>query len=162
MIVVSGWDRLHLEDNNRIETIKLDKMIYKKNFFLDYLISENITLYLNSSPFLNKNRVVDRVVRTIRDKLGVRSNLWLNIEHIAQLLKQYNHTPHSAFYHMFTSFQVQFTRDLERYFMKQIEYKLEKINKKQNELGLRDYEPGNILLIHFDFSKLEVVSPKNV
>jgi hypothetical protein len=54
---------------------------------------------------------------------------------------------------MFTPFQVQFTRDLERYFMKENEYKLETIKKKQNELGLRDYEPGNILLLHLDFSK---------
>jgi hypothetical protein len=54
---------------------------------------------------------------------------------------------------MFTPFQVQFTRDLERYFMKKNEYKLEAINTKQKELGLKDYEPGNILLIHLDFSK---------
>jgi hypothetical protein len=73
-------------------------MIYKKNTFLDYLACEGITLYLNSSPFLNKNRVVDRVIRTIRDKIGVRSNLWIDIN-----------PPHSAFYHMFTPFQVQFT-----------------------------------------------------
>jgi hypothetical protein len=37
--------------------------------------------------------------------------------------------------------------------MKENEYKLEKINKKQKEMGLREYEPGNILLIHLDFSK---------
>jgi hypothetical protein len=80
--------------------------------------------------------------------MGVRSNLWLDIEHTAQLVDEYNHTPHSAFYHIFTPFQVQFTRDLERYFMKENEYKLESINEKQKEMGLRNYEPGNILLIH--------------
>jgi hypothetical protein len=37
--------------------------------------------------------------------------------------------------------------------MKENEYKLESINAKQKELGLRDYEPGNIPLIHLDFSK---------
>jgi hypothetical protein len=64
-----------IEDNDRPETTKLGKMIYKRNTFLEYLKSESITLYLNPSPFLNKNRVVDRVIRTIRDKLGVRSIL---------------------------------------------------------------------------------------
>jgi hypothetical protein len=54
---------------------------------------------------------------------------------------------------MFTPFQVQFTRNLERYFMKENEYKLEEINQKQNKMGLKNYEPGNILLIHLDFSK---------
>jgi hypothetical protein len=57
-----------IEDNDRLKTIRLGKMIYKRNTFLDYFASEGITLYLNSSPFLNKNRVVDRVIRTIRDK----------------------------------------------------------------------------------------------
>jgi hypothetical protein len=74
-----------IEDNDDQKTIKLGKMFYKRNSFLEYLESENITLYLNSSPFINKNRVVDRVIRTIRDKLGVRSNLWLDIEHMSQL-----------------------------------------------------------------------------
>jgi hypothetical protein len=85
--------------------------------------------------------------------MGVRSNLWLDIEYMTQLVDDYNHTPYSAFYHMFTPFQVQFTRDLKKYFMKENEYKLETINEKQNKLGLKDYEPGNILLIHLDFSK---------
>jgi hypothetical protein len=142
-----------IKDNDRPETVKLGKMIYKRNVFLDYLASEGITHYLNSSPFLNTNLIVDRVIRTICDKLGVRSILWLDINHMAQLVEEYNHTPHSAFYHMFTPFQIQFTRDLERYFMKENEYKIEQIKQKQKELGLRDYEPRNILLIHLDFSK---------
>jgi hypothetical protein len=150
-----------IEDNDRPETVRLGKMIYKRNVFLNYLESKSITLYLNSSPFLNKNRV-DRVIRTVRDKLGVRSILWLDINHIMELVNKYNHTPHSAFYHMFTPFQVQFNQDLERYFMKENEYKLESINAKQKELELRNYEPGNILLIHLDFSKTCSRFTKNV
>jgi hypothetical protein len=50
-----------IEDNDRVETTKLGKIIYKRNIFLEYLESEDITLYLNSSPFLNKNRVVDSI-----------------------------------------------------------------------------------------------------
>jgi hypothetical protein len=84
--------------------IKLGKMIYKRNTFLYHLEFENITLYLNSSPFLNNNRIVDRVISTSRAKLGVRSILWLDIDHMAQLVDEYNHTLHSAFYHMFTPF----------------------------------------------------------
>jgi hypothetical protein len=143
-----------IEDNDRVETVRLGKIFYKRNVFLDYLKSEGITLYLNSSPFLNKNRVVDRVIRTIRDKIGVRTTLCLDIEHMAQLVDDYNNTPHRAFYHMFTPFQVQFTRDLERYFIKENEYKPEEINKKQEETNLKNYEQGNILLIHLDFVKI--------
>jgi hypothetical protein len=52
-----------------------------------------------------------------------------------------------------TPFQVQFTPDLERYFMKENEYKLESINANQKKSGWRDNKPGNILLINLDFSK---------
>jgi hypothetical protein len=142
-----------IEDNDRPETVKLSKMIYKRNIFLDYVASEGISLYLNPSPFLNKNRVIDRVIRKIRDKIGVRSILWVDINHMAHLVDECNHTPHSAFYHMFTPFKVQFTRALKRYFMKENEHKLEKINQKQNKIRLREYEPEYILLIHLDFSK---------
>ena len=142
-----------IEDSSRITMVKLGDFMYKRNTFLDYLYSQKITLYLNSSPFINKNRVVDRVIRTIRDRLGVRENLWLDTEYMANLVEDYNHTPHNAFYGMFTPFQVQFTRDLERYFIKENEYKLEKINQMQEESNLKDYKPGNILLIHLDFAK---------
>jgi hypothetical protein len=64
-----------IEDSDRPETVRLGVKTYKRNVFLDYLESEGVTLYLNSSPFLNKNGVVDCVIRTIRDKLGIRTNL---------------------------------------------------------------------------------------
>jgi hypothetical protein len=44
-----------IKDNNKMERVKLGKFIYKRNSFLDYLESEDITLYLNKSPFINKN-----------------------------------------------------------------------------------------------------------
>jgi hypothetical protein len=44
-----------IENNDRAETIKLGIVTYKRNSFLDNLASEDITLYLNTSPFLNKN-----------------------------------------------------------------------------------------------------------
>jgi hypothetical protein len=74
---------------------------------------------------------------------------------MAQLVDDYNNTPHTAFYHLFTPLQVQFTRDLERYFVKKNEYKLELINQKQEEANLKNFEPGNILLIHLDFAKTD-------
>jgi hypothetical protein len=48
---------------------------------------------------------------------------------------------------------VQFTKDLERYFKKENQKKLEKIKEMQKESDLTDYEPGNILLVHLDFQK---------
>jgi hypothetical protein len=34
-------------------------------------------------------------------------------------------------------------------------FRLENINERQEEAGLRNYKPGNILLIHLDFVKTE-------
>jgi hypothetical protein len=72
-----------IEDNDIPDKIKLNVMTFKRNSFLDYLASKGITLYLNSSPFLNKNRIVDKIIRSIRDRMGVRSHLWLDIEYMA-------------------------------------------------------------------------------
>jgi hypothetical protein len=77
--------------------VKLGDFMYKRNTFLDYLDSQKITLYLNTSPFINKNRVVDRVIRTIRDRLYIRENLWLDTDYIAVLVEDYNHTPPNDF-----------------------------------------------------------------
>jgi hypothetical protein len=46
------------EDNDRVETIKLGRITYKRNVLLDNLEFENIT-------FIS----IDRVTRTIGDKL---------------------------------------------------------------------------------------------
>ena len=142
-----------IKEDSKNDTVTLGDFIYKKNEFISYLASENIKLYLNASPFVNKNRIVDRVIRTIRDKLDTREHFWLDIEYMANLVNEYNHTPHTAFYGKFTPFEVQFTRDLERFFINENEMKLEKINEIQEDSNLKSYEPGNILLIHLDFAK---------
>jgi hypothetical protein len=69
------------------------------------------------------------------------------------LVEDYNHTPHNAFYGMFTPFQVQFIRDFERYFIKENEYKLEKDKADSRKDQFKNYKPGSILLIHLDLSK---------
>ena len=153
MIGDTDWDKLYLKDNSKNPTIRLGDFDYQRNSFLEYLSSEHISLYLNSSPFINKNRVVDRVIRTIRDKLSIREQFWLDANYMAVVVNEYNNTPHNAFYGQFTPFEVQFTRDLERYFIRENEYKLEQINEMQEKANLRDYKPGNILLVHLDFAK---------
>jgi hypothetical protein len=142
-----------IKEDSKSDTVTLRDFIYKKNECISYLTSENIKLYLNASPFVNKNQIVDRVIRTIRDKLDTREHFWLDMEYMANLVNEYNHTPHTAFYGKLTPFEVQFTRDLERFFINENEMKLEKINQMQEDSNLKSYEPGNILLIHLDFTK---------
>jgi threonyl-tRNA synthetase len=75
------------------------------------------------------------------------------------LVEDYNHTPHNAFYGI--SSLIYKRRDLERYFIKENKYKLERINQMQEESNLKDYKPGNILLIHFDFTKTAIDLSRN-
>jgi hypothetical protein len=65
---------------------------------LEYLNSEHISLYLNSSLFINKNRIVDHVIRTIRDKLSIREQFWLDADYMSLIVNEYNNTQHKAFY----------------------------------------------------------------
>jgi hypothetical protein len=74
--VIANSAKMIEDDKVSKETIKLKEFTNKRSSFLEYLQSQNITLYLNKSPFINKNRVVDSLIKTIRDKL---SNLWLDV-----------------------------------------------------------------------------------
>jgi hypothetical protein len=87
-----------IQENSKKNTITLGDFTYKKNEFITCLTSENIKLYLNSSPFINKNGIVDRVIKTIHSKLGTREHFWLDIEYMEILVNKYNRIPHSAFH----------------------------------------------------------------
>jgi hypothetical protein len=104
---------------------------------------------------VNKNRVVDRAIRTIRDKLGVNAALWLDPKIVTKTVQEYNNKKHSAFYREFTPNQVQHNRDMEEYFIREHEMILNNVTEEQREEGLYNYKKGNILLIHLDLSKTD-------
>jgi hypothetical protein len=72
--------------------------------------------------------------------LGINENFWLDTMFMMEVVEKYNDTKHSAFYSMFTPFEMQFTKNLERYFIKENQKKLEKIKEMQIESDLGDYE----------------------
>jgi hypothetical protein len=56
----------------------------------------NVSIYTNSSPFVNHNRVVDRVIRTIRDAIGNNDYDFSNPETLNKIVAIYNKAPHSS------------------------------------------------------------------
>jgi hypothetical protein len=134
------------------EYVKLGQRIHKGNDLTRYLLANNIELYLFPSPYTNKNRIVDRVARTIRDML-LSDETFLNNELVAEAVTKYNNTKHFAFNNKYSPAEVQASHDLENVFIRENLYKLEEINKLQRDDGLFSYKPGNILLIHLDESK---------
>jgi hypothetical protein len=141
------------QNNKVIRLGNYDNMVFTKNIFTKYLKENNISMYLNPSKFTNKNRVIDRAIRTIRDKIGEDQSKWLNKNIVQKAVDEYNHTKHSAFLNKFTPYEVQFNRDLEEYFIREHIEDSEKITEKQSIAGLFNYKRGNIILVHLDLSK---------
>jgi hypothetical protein len=120
----------------------------------DYLAQEKITRYYNGWKHINKNRVVDRFIRTIRDAIGLETSFILNPNVVEEIVYIYNRTPHSAFFNRFTPYQAQHDPKIENWYIRRQQLELYKIQKLQ----LRDfgrYEKGNILMIHVPREKTE-------
>jgi hypothetical protein len=133
----------------------LGEMTFVANTFTLFCKDSGITLFLNSSKFTNKNRVVDRVIRTIKDKIGENAALLLDPNIVAAAVKEYNNTPHAALLGEFTPNQVQHSTEMEEYFIRENQMILERMNNNQAGAGYFKYQKGNILLIHIDLSKTQ-------
>jgi hypothetical protein len=116
--------------SNKHFNINLGAASYKPNIFTSYLKDNEIQLYLNPSKYTNKNRVVDRVIRTIRDKIEENPENFYKPE-LMQLVEEYNNTPHSAFDHEYTPKEVQMHKDLEEYYIRENIRRLNEIKQLQ-------------------------------
>jgi hypothetical protein len=135
--------------------IQLGHKRYVSNIFTRYLRDANIELFLTSSPYTNKNRVVDRAIRTIRDMLGENQNNLFDTDMVREAVERYNTSPHSSFNYEFTPEQVQMNPDLEEYYIRQQMALLQDVKNLQIEEGFFNYKHGDILLIHLDESKTQ-------
>jgi hypothetical protein len=117
----SAFGRIvRLDDvKNKKFNINLGPETYRPNVFTTYLKQNNIELYLAHSKFINKNRVVDRVIRTIRDKIGENPELFYKLDVITKAVEEYNNTPLSAFNYEPTPKEVQMHKDLEEFYIRE-------------------------------------------
>ncbi len=121
--------------------------------FNDRLKSLGIKTYFPDSKFINKNRSVDRVMRTIRDGFGLNTEQIRDNEAMQRMVKIYNHTPHSAYNNLFSPIEVQNDFDLEAMYIRSKIAELHKIKLLQSESY--QYVRGNILFVHIDRSKTQ-------
>jgi hypothetical protein len=112
--------------------------------------SSGIRLFFSHSSFTNHNRVVDRVIRTIRDGFGKRPIT--NIGDMNQLVYYYNNTPHEAYNNLFTPTEVENNIELEFEYIKDKQIQQRLVLQKQRESSLHSYVEGNILIVHLDLS----------
>jgi hypothetical protein len=129
----------------------------KHNLFYNFLRENGVKrLYLSSSKFINKNRCVDRVIRTIRDMIGMKTIKLLNPLTVQHLVEIYNNSPHSAYFHNFSPKQVQDDLEIEAAYIRYQMENLNEINSQLKKEGFQKYKPGNILLIHIPLEKTDL------
>jgi hypothetical protein len=68
--------------------------------------------------------VVDRVIRTIRDAIGLNGSLILSASILKQIEFYYNNTPHNAFENKLTPHQVQNDKELDVWHIRRQDMKL--------------------------------------
>ncbi|KAA6378809.1 MAG: hypothetical protein EZS28_025665 [Streblomastix strix] len=126
---------------------------FKANIIKQLCDENNITSYFTSSPYTQHNRIVDSVIRTIRNGFGQDLISFANPNKMQQIVDIYNKTPHLAYQNQFTPQQVQLSRDLEGKFIRQKQQQLELQLIKQQREQLFDFKSGNILMVHVDYSR---------
>lgn len=109
--------------------------------------------YFPKSPYINKNRIIDRAIRTIRDGFGVNPELINDADAMQRMVKLYNYTPHKAYGNIFTPTEVQHDVELEGMYIRAQQDRLNKVLLLQQRDKYMKYKPGNILYAYFDESK---------
>jgi hypothetical protein len=112
--------------------------------------------YSSSSSCDNHNRVVDRVIRTIRDVVGQNYYDVRDPERVKLMVSYYNHTPHNALRMgkmIFTPEEVERNKDLEGLFIRKNKEILEVEQERQRKEKLFKYKTGNVIMVHLNFSR---------
>ena len=79
--------------------------------------TNEIKTYFTSQRFINKNRVIDRVIRTIRDGFGMRSTDMRNNNKMQEMVQLYNNSPHMSYNNLFTPTEIQENQEIEGSFI---------------------------------------------
>ena len=120
----------------------------ESSILMRWYMNNNITIYFNSSPFTLHNKIVDVVIKTIRNAIGYRR---LKPKHMDQLIDYYNNTVHKSI--GCTPAFMQEHPEIEYQYIRWCERQLSKVIANQKQLGYLNYEPGNVLMVHIDKGK---------
>ena len=164
----------YMESNNvqcpygiRINNIRFDgESALNSKIMQQFYEKHNIQTYSNPSPYINKNRVVDRVIRTIRT--AIENYMFNNrIDHLSvskhrnlmqQIVAIYNNTVHKTT--GLKPIEMTFQQELDYIKNKERELKSQIAIQKQN--GLLDYEYGDELLLYLPTGKTDKFSKKHI
>lgn len=124
------------------------------NALLKWYTEYGIKYFFNPSPYTNHNRIVDSVIRTIRNAIGKRK---ITEEQLQNIVWYYNNTPHRGLNFIrgrhLTPLEMMCDPDLEWQYIRFCDRKLLQARIRQKQLRLDKYSPGNILMVHLDQDK---------
>ena len=121
---------------------------FKSHAVSSLLKRHNINFLWNDGKFTNHNRIVDCVIKTIRNAIGYRE---IKPEQLYQIVDYYNNTYHRSI--DCTPAEMQNNPDLEYQYIRWCQQKLNQVLALQDSYGMTRYEKGNILLVHLDKGK---------
>jgi hypothetical protein len=148
-----------LQKHFTIDSIRGDDDMVFSGSLLEYLKINKINDFLSGSLYMNKNRVVDRAIRTIRDGVGLDRELMFFLHVVQDVVDYYNNTPHKAYKNKFTPTQAQHDGELESWFIREQQMHLLDVLKIQ-DTHFGKYESGNVLLIHIERQKTKKLFEK--
>jgi len=107
----------------------------------------NIETYSNSSPYSNHNRIVDRVIKTFRDALGVDINndLFNDFDKVRQLRKFYNNKVNRST--GYTPKEMHNNPALEWEYIVKKEQELLQVKRNLKMKGLSNLKPNQLLQV---------------
>jgi hypothetical protein len=121
---------------------------FVSNYLTNFLALKNIRYYFAPQMYMNRNRVVDRVICTIRDmfyNLGRKASLFDN-NLMQKVVHGYNNKIYKALFNRFTPKKAQHNSMIEHTYIIEKNLELDRVNHSLMEKY--QYQPGDILLCH--------------
>jgi hypothetical protein len=110
--------------------------------------ANKITAYFNPSKFTYHNKLIDVVIKTIRDAIGYRR---ISVQQLSDIVSYYNNTYHTSI--DCTPLEMMKHPEWEDQYIRYCLKRLSKAEQHQQQAKLLNYQAGDVLLIHLDLSK---------
>ncbi|KAI5553198.1 integrase core domain containing protein family [Trichomonas vaginalis G3] len=144
----------YLLDHERVDNIRGDGDKRFQATMTHYF--PQINFFFSSSPYTFHNKIVDAVMRTLRDVLGVNGQIYWDGNHdsiIQQLAYYYNNTWHRTINMKPVEMKNDISKEWE-YIRMQME-RLNDVKREQINSGLMNFKQGDKVLIHLDYGKTD-------
>jgi hypothetical protein len=142
-------DSLEIENDSISAILGDGAAAYDQRDFTRLLTMLRIKYHFNSSAFTFHNKILDRCVRTIRDAIGYRRIV--KLEEILYIIREYNYKKHKSI--DCAPIEMMRNSDYEAQYIRYCEERLRKVLRNQHMLKLHNYNPGNVIFLHIDFSR---------